>query len=166
MGALQNPEAIHGTIGLFLKCFTTSLLETFRTVSGIDFNLVEDQQVDNQDSGLTVSGFMLLTGERNILLTLSLPWDTAITLVSFTAGISPDEISNEDVYDSIAEFTNMVAGGAKHMLAESENHFQLTTPFAVSGNDFSIFFRKNIESYLKVFKNEELQIYLNISFLK
>ena len=74
-----------------------------------------------------------LTGAGEGLLLLSMSRKLAAELVARMLGAEGEELSPEDVADGIAELANMVAGGAKSALAETEHAFQLSLPTVIEG---------------------------------
>jgi chemotaxis protein CheX len=87
------------------------------------------------DSKRTVTGFVNIGGawEGTILLEVS---DTlSQQFAAAMLGISPDEVSDQDVADALGELTNMVGGNIKSLLPAPSN---LSIPSVAEGSDYSI----------------------------
>jgi len=77
--------------------------------------------------------------ENNVTgaIVLSFPEETAVKLYSSMTGENIFKI-NHDVEDSIGEITNIVAGGAKTVLAEEGLSFHISIPSVIVGKNHSI----------------------------
>lgn len=77
--------------------------------------------------------------EKNITgsVVLSFPEDTALKLYAAMTGEDVFRISR-DVEDSIGELTNIVAGGAKTVLAEEGLSFNISIPSVIVGKNHTI----------------------------
>jgi chemotaxis protein CheX len=87
------------------------------------------------DCKRTVTGFVNIGGawEGTILLEVS-----DVLSKRFSAdmlGISPEEVSEQDVADALGELTNMVGGNIKSLLPAPSN---LSIPSVADGSDYSI----------------------------
>lgn len=89
-----------------------------------------------------------LTGEYNGTLSLYLPMQLGLKMAGW---LMEEEYAepNSDVYESVGEIINMIAGGLKNRLSpEDRDIFDLSIPIVISGTDKHIFHGKNMDILL------------------
>lgn len=147
------------------KCFANAVMEVVRTTAGLE--VYEDNGNIEKSRIHTgrVSGMMLLCGQRNALLSITMSWDAALTLVSYMTGTLPEEIEREELWDGAAELVNMIAGRAKVDLIGTQYHFSITPPFSISGEDYSIIYKNRMKGIYKKFAAEEVEIFLEVAYI-
>ena len=89
-----------------------------------------------------------LTGAYNGSISLYLPLQMALNM----AGWLMEETyakANSEVYESVGEIINMIAGGIKNRLSSEQLEiFDLSIPIVISGTDKHIFHGKNMDFLL------------------
>lgn len=102
-----------------------------------------------------ISGVMALAGERKGVIMISFFESYAKKIISSIMAVPEDEITEEDENDGVGELINMIAGGAKARLGESESSFYLSAPSVVTGYQHRVIQQKDIPCVVMVFKTEE-----------
>ena len=109
--------------------------EIWESLLGMEIEPSDASGNSFSDSKRTVTGFVNIGGawQGTILLEVSdtLSQQFAATML----GISPDEVSEQDVADALGELTNMVGGNIKSLLPAPSN---LSIPSVAEGSDYSI----------------------------
>ena len=85
-----------------------------------------------------VSGLIgMVGGDVKGSMSITLEEGLSLQIMQNMLGERPDKL-NEEVSDMVGEITNIVAGGAKRMLAEDGFDFDMATPMVVAGKGHSI----------------------------
>ncbi len=149
---------------LLEKSFTNAFLDVLSTMAGIYGEEMADSEASKEKPGGGITGVMILTGEKQSFATITIPKAAAFHIVSYMTGIDGSGLTEEDLNDGAAELINMICGRAKTFLAETEYHFQLTTPLVISGENYSILQKKSVVRLKKKFRVEEYILILELSF--
>jgi chemotaxis protein CheX len=147
------------------KCFANAVMEVIRMSAGLD--VYEDKENVEQNrihTGL-ISGMMLLCGEKNAVLSITMTKDVASTLVAYMTGTLPEDIEGEDLCDGAAELANMIAGRAKADLVGTEYHFSITPPFSIEGEDYSMVYKSKMPKIYKKFASDNIEIFLQVAYI-
>jgi len=115
--------------------FSGALTEVIATVTGVHLNVVSrDHNNDFND----ITGVMYLNGKKSGMLFVTANESDIRVLCSKFIGASLDEVTPEDLSDTMCEFVNMTAGNAKLRLSNTDYMFTLLQPFVIKGKDLSI----------------------------
>ncbi len=122
----------------YVNPFINSVINTVETMVGTTPEpkppyVKKDQMTQGDITGII--GF----AEKNISgsIALSFPEDAALKIYNAITGENIISIS-KDVEDSIGELTNIVAGGAKTVLAEEGLSFNISIPSVIVGKNHTI----------------------------
>jgi len=117
-----------------LNPFISATLNTFRTMLGMDPKRGE-LYVKNSKSQVyyDISGVIGLAGDVIGFVTVCFPEDLGLKVTGAFFGEDIEEMG-PDVSDTIGEITNMIAGGAKKILAEDGYKFNISVPNVVVGH--------------------------------
>ncbi len=144
--------------------FSNALKNVIQTMTSIE---ISETRVINDDAGdiFQISGVILMVGQKNIMLSLTVSSQMAYTLISFMTGIQREELKVDDLYDGISEITNMVAGEVRAYM--STRGVQLTTfaPFAIAGKQFTFIYKNKIPNIIKQYHSNNEEIKLRVYFL-
>ena len=101
----------------------SSLLETMIPIDFQQTDLAQAATVTGQH----LLGMIQVNGRFNGSIAVSVPTDLAMAM---TAAMLEEEIDelNDDVYETVAEMINMIAGGIKSHLSQQEEIFLLGLP--------------------------------------
>lgn len=89
-----------------------------------------------------------LTGAYNGSISLYLPMQMALQMSGWLMEETYTE-ANSEVYESVGEIINMIAGGIKNRLSSDQLEiFDLSIPIVISGTDKHIFHGKNMDFLL------------------
>jgi len=144
--------------------FIESVHEVFATMLGIEATRGE-VSVSRESTGrgdlLSIIG---ISGDTKGTVAMSMPKQTALNLVGAITGLEFHEL-DETVVDGVAEFTNMVAGGAKAKLnTNGRPPMDLGLPSVVTGSNFSVDYPKK-SIWLEVpFDSEHGDFVLRVTF--
>jgi len=124
-----------GTLEKLGQVYLEALKEVIATVTGIHLNVgSREPNIDFNE----ITGVMCLNGKRNGLLFVTANADDVKTMCSHFIGVTPEEVTSDDLDDTMCEIVNMTAGSAKLRLGGSEYMFSLLQPFVIKGKDVSI----------------------------
>lgn len=115
----------------FLSAFVYSIEKTMRSMLG---SQCWSADVSPPIRGSYVAGVVYLSGRSHGRLALSFPRSTAQRVVAEMLGTTPVEVSEQLLQDGVAEVTNIVAGNAKALLADTRHAFQISLPRVMLGD--------------------------------
>jgi len=115
--------------------YLEALTEVIAMVTGI--HLKVDSRETNNDFG-DITGIMHLHGKKCGVLFVTANEDDIRVLCSRFIGVSPGDVTADDMDDIMCEVVNMTAGNAKLRLGDSDYMFSLLQPFVIKGKDVSI----------------------------
>ena len=141
--------------------FSDVLIEVISTTCGITLDV---SPVDEEQRYGELIGLMSLTGKNHGMVFISSDEDTIRTLSAYMTGVSNEEVSKDDIYDTLCELVNMTAGNAKLRFNLSEDMYTLNSPFVISGKDISVIMKKRINSISRIISNNELSLLVNVVF--
>ena len=148
------------------KCFSNAVQDVVATMAGIEVIEVNPENVAQNKADVDqISGAMLLLGTVNSMMSITLSSEAASTIVSYMTGISSSDLESEELFDGVAELVNMICGRVKAVLAGSEFHFKLTSPFIVTGNNHMIVHKSKVAKLIKVYNAGEWDIVLKVFFI-
>jgi CheY-specific phosphatase CheX len=127
------------------QSFIEGLCEAVGKMTGFCVN--EVGRDDLRLKCIDISGGMILSGERNALLVVGVSRKTASNLISYMVGMDAADLAEEELADGISELVNMTAGIAKIKMAECGTNFNLSSPFAVTGDNIRVTVKKHIKRY-------------------
>ena len=128
-----------------LSCvYSDALTEVVSTVAGIRLKVVS-RESDKEFNDII--GVMILNGDESGILSVSANKPDARILCANIIGISPADVTEDDMDDTMCELVNMTAGNSKLRLSDSSYMFTLSQPFVIKGKDVSIV-TKNITNVI------------------
>jgi CheY-specific phosphatase CheX len=104
-------------------------------VTGI--HLQAGSRESNKELG-DITGVMYLHGKKDGVLFVTANVDDIRILCSSFIGVSPEEVTEDDLDDLMCEVVNMTAGNAKLRFGDTDYMFSLLQPFVIKGKDVSI----------------------------
>jgi CheY-specific phosphatase CheX len=124
------------------------------------FELIEEKQTfeNMKSTAIQITGIVFLTGEKSIVVTISMSEKTAAILTSYMAGMQLSDVRLEDLIDGITEITNMVAGQIKAKLAAGGSHYAYLQPFSIIGNNHCIIQKSKVGRISRLFRSAEIEI--------
>lgn len=131
------------------ESLTTAIRDVIETMTGLGIEEDLSQEVCKINK-VEISGVMLILGEKNALMSLTMSKELCTTIISYMTGIEKNDITEEEIYDGAAELVNMVAGRAKAILSGTKYHFSITPPFTIIGQDHFI---KHKDKIFNITKN-------------
>ncbi len=138
--------------------FADALGEVVATVSGASIDMLSDEP----DAGFCgVVGCMSLAGSIGGTILLSAEEDDLRVLCSYIAGVPADEVTREEMDDTLCELVNMTAGSVKLRLGVGEN-FTLTPPFVLRGAGICLGTKKRTRFVSLRMGNEEVSLRLKV----
>lgn len=146
------------------RCFSNAAIDIVSTAAGVEIHEKKSGTAENEKCISQVSGVMLLCGEKNGVLSLTMSQGTAAVLVSYMTGASPGEICIEELCDGVAELTNMIAGRAKVDLQGTDYHYNITPPFSIVGENYSTVYKSRVLRIFKRFTIEDMTLNLEVLY--
>ena len=117
------------------QVYLDALTEVVSTVSGISTEAVNRQSDNNFDD---VTGVMYLHGKKSGMLFVTANVDDVRIMCSRFTGVPIEDVTLDDMDDTMCEFVNMTAGNAKLRLNDTDYMFSLLQPFVIKGKDVKI----------------------------
>jgi chemotaxis protein CheX len=146
------------------ESFTVAIREVVEVMTGLCVE--EDQsQKDCKIRKGEISGSMLILGERNALVSLTMSKELCTTIISYMTGIEKNDITDEEIYDGAAELVNMVAGRAKAIVSNTKYHFNITPPFTIIGQDHFIVHKDKIFNITKNYIIDDRSLFLQVYYI-
>lgn len=144
------------------EIFSKKLQSAIYTMTG--FNVEHEgvgllEQLEGQKN---IAGTMVLAGKKNLVLVVTTNTKSAKLLVKYMTGIDGDELDENDLSDGLAEFANVVAGTVKTELKGTEFEYNLTSSFAITGDNLNFIVKKKMEKCCYCFKACEVLIKLEV----
>lgn len=150
----------------FLRnCLSRAAIEVFATIAGLDFSQATASIPQQPVPADRLTGAMLVHGERNALLSITISKEDAAAIVSSMTGVGQAGLSADDLYDGVAEMINIVAGRAKALLAGSGYHYALTAPFTIAGANHFIVYKKQTSQIGLCFAAGEMVVWLRLAHM-
>ena len=141
--------------------FSDVLMEIITTVSGFSLDVLsEETDVDFEE----MTGVMSLNGKKNGILFITAKETDMRQLCSYIIGVVQDEITKEDVEDSLCELVNMTAGSVKLRLSGSDYLFNLSSPFLLKGQSMNIKCKNKTRIISKTLGNGEISVKLKVVY--
>ena len=137
-----------------LNPFELSMVETLRTMAMLDAELEEVYYTTTPFHFGDMSGIMALAGEKKGVILISFFEDLAKEVIGAIMAIDPAELTEDDVHDGVAELLNMLAGGAKARLGDTEAHFLLSAPSVIIGTQHRVIQQKDMPCVVMVYRIE------------
>lgn len=170
-------EVVEVTTGINMQSFTSLLDEVMGDLKSAPPPVVKmasdrvgdtNDESDKQDLSVRtdrITAMMLLPGQRNSLLLLSMPKESAVRLTSLMTGLSPDQLDENDSVDGLTETANLIAGSARASFYGTAYDYRLTAPFALLGSEYDLFQKENIERVYMNFAGGGLLLTLEVYYL-
>jgi len=117
------------------QVYLESLTEVIATVTGMHLHVgscVPDFSFED------ITGIMYLNSKKSGILFVTANEDDVRVLCSRFIGVPSDEVTEEDLYDTINELVNMTAGSANLRIKDEDYVFPLLQPFVIKGKDVSL----------------------------
>ncbi len=111
-----------------------ALLEIFSVMFNDHARIVDNTQVPDTSQISSVVGF---TGRLSGMLALHFTVDMACRMASRLLGMAVTQ-PDENVRDAVGELGNMLAGGLKKRLSNTDNMFKISIPTVIAGIDYSM----------------------------
>jgi len=141
--------------------FADVTIDVISTVSGFSLT-VQSQEKDKRLEAIT--GFMNLNGKKGGTLFMSAKESDIRVLCSYMTGAPQAEITEDDIEDAVCELVNMIAGGVKLRLSDTDYMFNITQPFAITGENVSIVTKKRAHVISSTLGNEEISVKLRVVY--
>jgi len=143
------------------RVFADALLEILSVTAGFYHTVLSDERDNDFDE---MTGFMQLKGKKIGMFFVSAKEADVKVLCSCMTGIPQDELTREDVEDSLCEIMNMTAGNAKLRLGNSEYVYELTPPVLISGTNMAISTKKRTHVISRKVGNDEMIIKIKVVY--
>ena len=122
---------------VILNPFIQSTVEVLRTMAGIEPRRGTPRLKGGEDSSSDVSGLIGLTGQVQGFVAVSFRESAALYVVTRFLGESVETVDAQ-VRDAVGELTNIIAGGAKRVLAQAGYDLKISIPSVVVGVNHSV----------------------------
>ncbi|MGE5404011.1 MAG: chemotaxis protein CheX [Candidatus Saccharibacteria bacterium] len=147
------------------KSFLSAMNDVVGTMAGFAMKEYRDDLDERQSHSGEITGAMLVLGEKNAMVTITMEKETASVLVAYMTGIDPAELEDEEVFDGVAELVNLVTGRAKAIMAGTEYYFNITPPFTIVGSDHYIMHKSRASKVAMKYVAGELEFFLELFYI-
>ena len=134
---------------------STTLIQSVNEAFSTTFSLSPKEHSVTVDLNKGIICSIGMTGSLEGTIALSLSVSDACRLVAKMLGMETLEMSN-DVIDGVGEIINMIAGGIKLKLSNTEYHFEIGIPSAVQGQGLKISSIEDSKTLSKGFSCEDI----------
>ena len=117
------------------QIYIDALTEIIATTSGI--RLEVGCRESNKDFS-EITGVMYLNGKKAGMLFVTADEPDIRILCANITGVPLEEVTREEIDDTMCELVNMTAGNAKLRLSDTDYMFSLLQPFVINGKDVTI----------------------------
>jgi len=117
------------------QVYLEALTEVIATVTGIH---LQAGSCESGNSFEDITGIMYLNSKKSGMLIVTANEDDVRVLCSRLTGVPFEEVTEDDLYDTICEIVNMTAGNAKLRINDADYMYSLLQPFVLKGKDVSI----------------------------
>ncbi len=138
-----------------LQAFQLSIEEIIQTMAMFYSELVETYLSTTPFHYGDVSAVMSLAGEKKGAIMISFSENLARMLISSIMAVPEDDLQEEDIHDGVGEMINMIAGGAKARLGNSDSHFLLSAPTIITGSQHRVYQQKDLPCVVMVYKIDD-----------
>jgi len=115
--------------------YAEALKEVVSTVTGIKLQIGSREKSYGFDD---ITGVMYLNGKKSGMLFVTANVDDVRIMCSRFTGVPIEDVTLDDMDDTMCEFVNMTAGNAKLRLNDTDYMFSLLQPFVIKGKDVKI----------------------------
>ena len=145
---------------VYLPAFIESTKAIFKTMLGLELSVQATDKLNAIQPGHDVTGIIGLAGSIEGTIIVSVEKEVAFAAAETFIGERPDSV-NGDVLDLVGELANMIGGGAKDRL--NIPGVILGLPTTVSGNDYKISFKPDVEIETVQFKSPSGSLTIQIA---
>lgn len=149
-------------IGLTSWHFSKVIKDIFYKVTGLEVSEEKYAPDSNNKFNKQISGIVVLKGDKNIMISISMSYRTAAALVANMTNLSSAEVKLEEQSDGIMELTNMIAGQTKAKLASVGLHYSYLQPFTIVGDNHCVLQKRKVSSMELKFHSGEIEMLLSV----
>ena len=148
---------------VYLPSFIASTRAIFKTMLGLEISVQAFDKAEAFQPGHDVTGIIGLAGSIEGTIVVSLEKEVAFAAAETFIGERPATI-NGDILDLVGELANMIGGGAKDRL--NIPGVILGLPTTVSGNDYKLSFKPDVEIETVQFQSPSGSLTIQIAMRK
>ncbi|PKM94412.1 MAG: hypothetical protein CVU84_10095 [Firmicutes bacterium HGW-Firmicutes-1] len=145
--------------------FAKVIKDIMNSTSNLNLTVQNASEENEKEYPSFITGIMVLQGTRDVVLTLTFSKMAAAEIVKSLLGIKYDKMVDVEVYDTVMEITNMIAGRLKTAIIATGEHYQLTTPFVFVGANHFIGAKTRPIGIVKKFKDSHFEMLAGVFFL-
>jgi chemotaxis protein CheX len=147
----------------FINPFISSVSNTMQTMLGVRAEQLDPVVREGNVAHGDISGIVgIVSSVMNGSVALTFPAETALAIYKKMIGETVTEV-NDDIRDTVGEFANIIAGGAKKELAEMDCSFEISIPTVVMGNNHTISHKGSTPAVVIPFKFDSHPFEMEIS---
>ena len=117
------------------QAYMDALTEVVATITGTHLQAGSREPGNDLED---ITGVMYLSSNKNGILFVTAKEDDVRVLCSRFIGVPLEEVTENDLYDTMCELVNMTAGNANLRIYDVDYIFRLSQPFVLKGKDISI----------------------------
>jgi CheY-specific phosphatase CheX len=141
--------------------FTEELINVVAITSTFKLDVLSE----NHDNGFgELTSIMNLNSKKSGLVAVSAEEADIRAICSYMTGLGSDEVTRDDMEDTLCELANMTAGSAKLRITDPEYAFTISTPYVISGKNITLSTKKRINVISKIIGNGEISLKLKVVY--
>ncbi len=145
--------------------FAKVIKDIMSSTAHLDLTVESVTEAAEKEYPSFITGLMVLQGTRDVVLTLTFSKMAAAEVMVSLLGIKYDQIVEAEVYDTVMEVTNMIAGRIKTAIVATGDRYQLTTPFVFVGPNHYLGAKTRPIGLVKKFKDKQFEMLAGVFFL-
>ena len=149
------------TIDKLSFIFIDALTVVISKMAGFSFDVLSS---DDDNSFEEITAVMSFNGKNHGMLFISAKESVMRTICSFMTGVPKNEITMNDIEDTLCELVNMTAGNAKLRTNNSDQSYDLSSPFIINGDNLSIKTKKRINVISRILGDNEISVKMKVIF--
>lgn len=160
----RNEHAsVFNEMGLTGWHFSKVVKDIFNKVAGLE--IIEEKYSPNAEDAFNsqISCIMILNGEKDIMISISMSYKTAGILVAYMSNLPQAEIKLEEQSDGVVEISNMISGQTKAKLASMGYHYTYMQPFTIVGDNHRILQKNKVSSMQFKFHSGAVEMLMCVS---
>ncbi|MCL2805808.1 MAG: chemotaxis protein CheX [Treponema sp.] len=145
--------------------FIDALTDVVSKMAGLSFNVLSeeaDSAFDENTAVMSLGGAS--NGKNHGMLFISAKEKDLRIIGSFMTGIPINEITENDIEDTLCELVNMTAGNAKLRTNSMEQIYTITPPFLLKADNLAIKTKKRINVISRILGNDEISVKIKVIF--
>jgi len=150
------------------KCFSDAMADVIGAITSLEVQENDGSKEEAAKQGELLRGQMLVLGQMNAVVFLTMNKESATQLISYANGTPLPELPREELVNRVADMVDRVAVKTKALLAGSSIQLSLAIPFvsvSFTAESRNILSKQKVFKVSRKFRAGELEVFLEAYFL-